>query len=126
MEKPNTHEALMTPILRSLLAVLLLSSVALAQQSSAGQGSSSVGQGAQGGQGQPGGPRPGAPRTPPPEAVAACSGKSAGASCTFQHKDRTETGTCFTPDPSMSIACKPFRPPREENSSGAQGPSGAR
>lgn len=103
----------MTPILRSLLAVLLLSSVALAQQSSSTQG-------------QPGGARPGAPRTPPPEAVAACSGKSAGASCTFQHKDRTETGTCFTPDPSMSIACKPVRPPRDENSSGAQGPSGAR
>jgi hypothetical protein len=113
----------MSTILRPLLAVLLVSSVALAQQSSTGQGSSSAGQG---GQGQPGGVRPGPPRTPPPEAVAACSGKTAGASCTFQHKDRAETGSCFTPDPSTSIACKPFRPPREESSSGAQGPSGAR
>ena len=96
----------MKTFLRSLLAVVLLSSGALAQQSSAVPGA----------QGQTGPARPGAPRTPPPEAVAACSGKAAGAACTFQHKDRTETGTCFTPDPAQAVACKPARPPREDAS----------
>jgi hypothetical protein len=104
----------MKTILRTLLVVLLLTSGALAQQSTTSS---------QGGQG--GAPRPGGPRTPPPEAVAACSGKSAGATCTFQHKDRNETGSCFTPDPSMPVACKPVRPPRDEGATPSPGsPSG--
>ncbi|MEI6226201.1 MAG: hypothetical protein WCS72_15770 [Deltaproteobacteria bacterium] len=98
----------MKTLLRSVLVVVALSSTAFAQQSTSSQ------QGASGAQGPSGPSRGGAPRTPPPEAVAACSGKSAGASCTFQHKDRTETGTCFTPDASQAIACKPVRPPRDE------------
>jgi hypothetical protein len=101
-------EVHMKTLVRSLLVVLALSSTALAQQSPSTQ------QGASGAQGPSGPPRPGGPRTPPPEAVAACSGKAAGASCTFQHKDRTETGSCFTPDASLPVACKPVRPPREE------------
>jgi hypothetical protein len=52
--------------------------------------------------------------------VAACAGKAAGAACTFQHKDRNETGSCFTPDPAQAIACKPVRPPREEPSAPAR------
>jgi hypothetical protein len=116
VEKPNPHEAKMKTFLRSLLAVVLLSSSALAQQSSTAPGA----------QGQTGSARPGAPRTPPPEAVAACSGKTAGASCTFQHKERTETGSCFTPDPAQPVACKPARPPREEGPQGSAGPATSR
>jgi hypothetical protein len=98
----------MKAILRSVIVVVALSSSAFAQQAAQNQQPTSGGQG-------PSGPaRAGAPRTPPPEAVAACSGKSAGASCTFQHKDRTETGSCFAPDASLPIACKPVRPPRDE------------
>jgi hypothetical protein len=114
----------MKTVLRSLLAVVLLSSAALAQQSaspSTAQGSPS-----QGAQGATGSTRPGAPRTPPPEAVTACSGKAIGASCTFQHKDRTETGSCFTPDPAQPVACKPVRPPREEGPQGSQRPAATR
>jgi len=98
----------MKTLLRSVIVVAAFSSIAFAQQPASAQ------QGASGAQGPSGPARAGAPRTPPPEAVAACSGRSAGASCTFQHKDRTETGTCFTPDPSLPIACKPVRPPRDE------------
>lgn len=98
----------MKAILRSVIIVVALSSSAFAQQAAPNQQPTSGGPG-------PSGPaRAGAPRTPPPEAVAACSGKSAGTSCTFQHKDRTETGSCFTPDASLPIACKPVRPPRDE------------
>jgi hypothetical protein len=98
----------MKTLLRSVIVVAAVSSIAFAQQPAPAQ------QGASGAQ-EPSGPaRAGAPRTPPPEAVAACSGRSAGASCTFQHKDRTETGSCFTPDPSLPIACKPVRAPRDE------------
>jgi hypothetical protein len=98
----------MKTLLRSVLVIVALSSTASAQQSTSGQS------GATGVQGPSGPTRAGAPRTPPPEAVAACSGKSAGASCAFQHKERTETGSCFTPDPSFPVACKPVRPPRDE------------
>jgi hypothetical protein len=52
--------------------------------------------------------------------VAACSGKAVGAACTFQHKDRTETGSCFTPDPAQTVACKPIRPPREDAPDGGR------
>jgi hypothetical protein len=103
----------MKTLLRSLLVVLSLSSTGLAQQAPSPQARSAQQQGT--GTSTPAGStRPGPPRTPPPEAVAACSGKSAGAACTFQHKDRTETGSCFTPDPALPVACKPVRPPREE------------
>ncbi|MFC1741138.1 DUF1566 domain-containing protein [Nanoarchaeota archaeon] len=44
--------------------------------------------------------------TPPPEATAACSGKSEGASCSFKAPDRTITGTCRnTP---QGTACVPI------------------
>jgi hypothetical protein len=100
----------MDTILRTvtLAVALTVASPAIAQQAGAS---------AQQGAGSTPAPRAapaGAPRTPPPEAFAACSGKAAGAACTFQHKDRTETGSCFTPDPAQPVACKPVRPPRDE------------
>ena len=104
---------------RAAAALLLLAaSPALAQQSQSGSGSSAQASSGPQGPSGPGGATRRAPRTPPPEAVAACSGKSAGASCTFQHRDRTETGSCFTPDASMPVACKPVRPPREDGDVG--------
>lgn len=55
---------------------------------------------------------PGGPRTPPPEALAACSGQSEGASCSFSIGDKALTGTCKAPpDGSAALACKPPHPP---------------
>ncbi len=99
-----------------VLAALLLSAAGAAGSPQAPSGATGA-PGANGTTGRDaGGPPPSRPppRTPPPEAVAACSGRSVGASCTFQHQERTETGKCVTPDPAPAGACKPDRPPREE------------
>ncbi len=56
-----------------------------------------------------GGP-PGGHRGPPPEASAACSGKAAGATCSFTHHDRTLEGTCNTGPNGDALACMPQRP----------------
>jgi hypothetical protein len=40
------------------------------------------------------------PHGPPPEAIAACAGKSSGASCGFVGRQGEQlTGTCFSPPP---------------------------
>jgi hypothetical protein len=113
----------MNAIRRILLAVLLLSSTA-ATGSPQGQPGAAGAGGATGrdGGGPSEGPAPSRrpPRTPPPEAVAACSGKSVGVACAFQHKERTETGKCFTPDAAQAVACKPDRPPREDDAGNAR------
>lgn len=44
--------------------------------------------------------------TPPPEATAACSGKSSGATCSFSTPQGTVSGVCDTP-PGASLACIP-------------------
>ena len=100
----------MKTFIRNAVAALVLAFAVTASAQSQAAGSTSPG--------APGGTGPArrTPPTPPPEAVAACAGKSVGTSCTFQHKDRTETGTCFTPDPAQAVACKPVRPPREDAS----------
>lgn len=100
----------MNPFLRSLLVTLAATSTALAQQAPSSSTTATSTPGA-GPASQPS--RSGTHPTPPPEAVAACSGKAVGASCTFLHKERTETGSCFTPDPAQAVACKPVRPPRD-------------
>jgi len=48
---------------------------------------------------QPGGPGSGErPHGPPPEAIAACKGKSAEAACSFTSREgESRTGTCFAP-----------------------------
>lgn len=50
---------------------------------------------------------------PPPEALAACQGRSAGASCSFTSPRGEEKGTCFSPDAEKPLACRPEggRPP---------------
>lgn len=112
----------MKTLLRSAIAILLLSTAADTWSQGTGSAPPAAGSAASPGVGAQGatGPARRTPPTPPPEAVAACSGKSVGASCTFQHKGRSETGSCFTPDPAQAVACKPARPPREE------GPEAAR
>ncbi len=109
-EDATTTETRMKTFTRILLAAAVLSFAVTARAQSQAPGPGSPGAGTQGATG----PARRTPPTPPPEAVAACSGKSVGTPCTFQHKDRTETGTCFTPDPAQAIACKPVRPPRED------------
>ncbi len=109
----------MKTILLCLAVTLAVPSLALAESPGGASPGGPPSPSATGPQGATG-PTRRAPRTPPPEAVAACSGKAVGAACTFQHKDRTETGTCFTPDPAQAIACKPVRPPREEGSEGGR------
>ncbi|MBK1724782.1 hypothetical protein [Thiocystis violacea] len=47
-------------------------------------------------------------RGPPPEAIAACDGKSAQDSCSFTGRhDDTITGTCSTLADSDQLACEP-------------------
>ncbi len=53
---------------------------------------------------QSGGPPP---HGPPPEALAACQGKSSDAACSFTHDGRSLEGTCFTPLRDLPLACRP-------------------
>ncbi len=57
-----------------------------------------------------GGP-PGNHRGPPPEALSACEGNTAGAACSWSHDGRTMEGTCFTPGGDRPLACRPSGPP---------------
>jgi len=47
-------------------------------------------------------------KAPPPEAVAACTGRKDGAACTFTLKDTRVTGVCH-PGPEGGMACRPNR-----------------
>lgn len=60
---------------------------------------------------QEGGRGPGGPPRPPQEALSACEGKSAGATCSFTHDGRAMEGTCFTPASDKPLACRPSGPP---------------
>jgi hypothetical protein len=48
---------------------------------------------------------------PPPEALHACVGKSAEATCSFTIDGQTVQGTCFTPGSDRPLACRPLGPP---------------
>ncbi len=50
---------------------------------------------------------------PPPQAIEACNGKTAGDQCEFKgRKGDILKGTCFTPDKDKPLACRPNdRPP---------------
>jgi hypothetical protein len=53
------------------------------------------------------------PRRPPKEAMEACKEKTAGAACSFKNREgETMTGTCFTPDSSKPLGCKPTQGPQ--------------
>jgi hypothetical protein len=47
-------------------------------------------------------------KSPPPEAVAACSGKKDGAACSFTLNETRVTGVCH-PGPEGGMACRPNR-----------------
>lgn len=65
-----------------------------------------MGSQSEGERGRRGGGRRGAP---PQEALQACAELSFGDSCEFTHNGRTESGTCFQPESSKPLACKPQR-----------------
>ena len=73
-----------------LFAMVLVSSAAFAQQGGRGKG----------GKGHP-----------PPEALAACEGRSAGDACSFERDDEEVEGTCFTPADDKPLACRPSEAP---------------
>lgn len=58
-----------------------------------------------------------APPSPPQEAVDACAGREAGASCSFQHDGQAVGGSCVAMPGSTTVACAPlhlrFGPPPE-------------
>ncbi len=57
-------------------------------------------------------------RGPPPEALAACKGAKAEKACNFiGGQGETVKGTCWAPDSSKPLACKPAgRPPMQGES----------
>ncbi len=57
------------------------------------------------------GARKGPHRGPPPEAVSACEGKQAEASCSFTHREHAIDGTCRAGPQGGALACAPARPP---------------
>lgn len=89
--------------------------------------SGSVAAHAQQGPGSPSQPgqQNGQRRGPPPEALAACQGKSAGAACSFNcpppHQDQQVSGTCFTPGGDKPLACRPSHGPGGQEGHGGQG-----
>jgi hypothetical protein len=48
-------------------------------------------------------------RRPPPEALAACQGHKFNDACSFGSTHGTENGTCFQPDGSHPLSCRPAR-----------------
>ena len=60
-----------------------------------------------------------APPAPPQEAVDACTGREAGAACTFQHDGHSVAGSCRAMPGGTTVACAPmnfhlrFGPPPE-------------
>ncbi|PZR12016.1 MAG: hypothetical protein DI536_16985 [Archangium gephyra] len=68
-------------------------------------------------------------RGPPEEAVTACSGKSAEATCSFTHHDRTVEGTCRTGPRGEALTCAPAGghrgPPQEAITACASSTAGA-
>ncbi len=54
----------------------------------------------------------GGKRGPPKEALEACSGKKSGEACTFTGRNKENlTGTCWSPETSKPLACKPANHP---------------
>ena len=60
------------------------------------------------------------PHGPPPEALAACTGKAAGDACSVTLRDETLTGKCAAPpfDAGAGLACRPDRMPEHGHGPG--------
>jgi len=70
--------------------------------------------------GSPQDPPRGERRGPPPEALAACKGASAGKACSFKgREDRTVKGTCFAPE-GRPLACRPAGMPPKGKAAGGE------
>ena len=64
----------------------------------------------QGGQQKGGSDGQGGKKRPPKEALEACSGKTSGTQCSFSGRGgETVSGTCWSPETSKPLACKPAR-----------------
>ncbi|GEM_PF-4840984 len=75
-----------------------------------------------GGESGPGQGQQGKHRGPPPEALAACEGKSSGAECSFQSpRGDTVSGTCFAPKSDLPLGCRPSHPPGQNGGGRGQG-----
>lgn len=48
------------------------------------------------------------PTQPPRESILACEQRSYNEECEFRHQDRVLRGTCFSPNESLPLACKPY------------------
>ena len=59
---------------------------------------------------------------PPHEALNTCQNMSSGASCSFEGHNGTMSGTCFAPNDSLPLACKPDRRQGQGNEQGQRGP----
>ena len=119
---------------RKLLAVLIISagfaSISIAEPNNSeggaiGHNDSRMNDQRQGGHGGQNGPR----RGPPPAAIDACKGKSAGVQCSFIGRNsQTRTGTCFAPPSSgqswMPLACRPAQGGSETGGQGNQNGQG--
>lgn len=66
---------------------------------------------------QEGKPESGGHPKPPKEALDACVGKTAGASCEFSGRNQEKvTGTCFQPNTNLPLACRPANMPAKTGS----------
>ena len=97
------------PFARGWVAVACLASVLCLNNASAQNAG-----GAPGGppQGPPNGPMNGPPHGPPPEALAAFKALTSGAACSFEGRRGAVSGTCFAPQQSLPLACRPKDAPR--------------
>ena len=96
-----------------LVALILAGMTAMATAQTNNPPAGSNGQG--GGQG--------GRKGPPPQAIAACQGLSSGAPCSFVGRHNNSlTETCFTPDSSHPLACRPAQGAKHQGGqdSGAQ------
>jgi hypothetical protein len=56
---------------------------------------------------------------PPAEALAACKSLASGATCSFSGPHGTVAGTCFAPQQSLPLACRPKDAPAQGGSAPA-------
>ena len=89
-----------------LAIVLAFSTFAFGEGTDAAKSAAPTDQGQQKNDGSKGGGH-----RPPREALDACQSKKAGDACTFESPHGAVTGTCFTPESSKPLACKPSQPP---------------
>lgn len=72
-----------------------------------------------GGNGQGGGQGDGGKKASTPQAIAACHGKSSGASCSFVGRNNNSlSGRCFTPNADRPLGCRPAQGTKHQRGQG--------